>query len=172
MNLAIDATNVKRRLARKQFVNACAQRVDVVKMSAALTFELLRTHVSECAAPALLHCYHAHRISQAPGNSKIGHFELAALIHHQIRRLQITMDDLFVIVCVVQRIAELAHPVVQFGCLKDFVLLVATQTRECVAIDVFHRNAARAIVVHKVVNAHDVFVGEFQATSRLALEIA
>jgi hypothetical protein len=26
--------------------------------------------------------------------------------------------------------------------------------------------------VHKVVNAHDVFVGEFQATSGLALEIA
>src|SRR4029453_4238685 len=33
-------------------------------------------------------------------------------------------------------------------------------------------NAARAFVVHKVINANDVFVSEFQATSGLALEIA
>src|SRR5438128_714421 len=126
----------------------------------------------ERAAPSLLHRYYAHRIAQAPGNPKVGHFELAALIHHQVCRLQITMDDMRVVVRVVERIAELAHPIGQFGRLKDLSLLVAPQTRKRVAIDVFHRYAARAFVVHKIVNAHDVFVGEFQATSRLALEIA
>jgi hypothetical protein len=82
------------------------------------------------------------------------------------------MDDVRVVVCVVERIAKLAHPFGQFGGLKDFSLLVAAQIRKGVAIDVFHRNAARAFVVHKVVDADDVFVGEFQATSCLALEIA
>ena len=82
------------------------------------------------------------------------------------------MDDVRVVVRVVERIAELAHPIGQFGRLKDLSLLVAAQIRKGVAIDVFHRNAARAFVVHKVVNAHDVLVGQFQTTLCLALEIA
>src|SRR5438034_4801562 len=82
------------------------------------------------------------------------------------------MDDVGVVVRVVDRIAELAHPIAQFGRLKDLALFIAAQTGKGVAIDIFHRNAARAFVVHKVVNAHDVLVGEFQATSGLALEIA
>src|SRR5206468_4805265 len=86
-NLPIEVTDIKRRLAGEQLVNACAKRVDVIKMAAALAFQLLRTHVSECAASAACHRYHAHRITQAAGNSKIGYFELAALIDHQISRL-------------------------------------------------------------------------------------
>ena len=82
------------------------------------------------------------------------------------------MDDVRVVVRIVERIAELAHPIGQFGRLKDFSLLVTAQIRKGIAIDIFHRNAARALVVHEVVNADDVLVREFQATSRLALEIA
>ena len=171
-NLVIDITDIKRRLAGEQLVNARAKRIDIVEMSAPLALELLRTHVRECAASAARHRYHAHRIAQAAGNPKVGHFELATLIHHQISRLEIAMDDVRVVVRVVERIAELAHPIGQFGSLKDLSLLIAAQMGKRVAIDVFHRNAARAFVVHEVVNADDVFVGEFQATSRLALEIA
>src|SRR6266536_5875987 len=106
MDLPVDITRIERRLAREQIVDSCAQRVDIVEMSAALTFQLLRTHVSECAAPALLHCYHAHRIAQAPGNPKVGHLELAALVDHQVDRLEITMDDVRVVMRVIERIAE------------------------------------------------------------------
>src|SRR5947199_7402066 len=99
-------------------------------MSAALTRYLLRTHVRECAASAARHRYHAHRIAQAAGNPKVGHFELATLIHHQISRLEIAMDDVRVVVRIVERIAELAHPIGQFGRLKDFSLLVSAQSRK------------------------------------------
>ncbi len=98
-------------------------------MSAPLAFELLRTHVSKCPAPATCHRNHAHRIAQAPGDPKIGHLELATLIDHQISRLQIAMDDPRVVVRVIQRIAELAYPIAQFGRLKDLVLFIAAQTR-------------------------------------------
>src|SRR4029450_1527176 len=107
-NLPIDVTEIKRRLAREQLVNARPQRIDVVEMSAPLAFQLLRTHVSECAASAAGLRYHAHRIFEAAGNSKIGHLEFAALIHHQIRWLKIAMDDVGVVVRVLERIAALA----------------------------------------------------------------
>ena len=172
MDLPVDIAGIKGRLTCQQFVEAGAQRIDIVEMSAALAAELLRTHVRECAASAARHRYHAHRISQAARNPKVGHFELAALVDHQVGRLEIAMDDVRVVVRVVERIAELADPIGQFGRLKDFSLLIAAQIRKRVAIDIFHRNAARAFVVYEVVNADDVLVGEFQATSRLALEIA
>ena len=111
VDLSIDVTGIKRRLAREQFVNAGPQRIDVIEMSAPLAFELLRTHVSECAASAAGLCYHAHRIFEAAGDSKIGHLEFAALIDHHIGWLEIAMDDVRVVVGVVERIAELAHPI-------------------------------------------------------------
>ncbi len=81
------------------------------------------------------------------------------------------MNDAGAIVRVIERIAELARPGRNFVWLKNLVLFVGPQIREGVAIDVLHRNAGRALVLHKVVNPHDVGMGQLETAACLALEV-
>src|SRR5262249_36822790 len=164
-NLPIDVSGIKGRLAGKQLVNARAYRVDIIQMRAALALQLLRTHVSKRPAPATRHRDHAERVAQAAGDPKVGHFELAALIDHQIRRLQIPMDDPRVVVRIVERIAKLIHPIGHFGRFKDLSLFIAAQFRWGVAIDVFHGNAGRTFILTDFDNAHTSLVISFHPTS-------
>ena len=82
------------------------------------------------------------------------------------------MDDPGMIVSIIERITKLADPIFQFIGLKDLVRFVRAQVRESIAIHIFHRDAARSLVMHKVVDAHNILVRELEASSRLALEIA
>ena len=82
------------------------------------------------------------------------------------------MDNACVIVRVIERVTQLADPLFQLSRLKDFSLLIHTQTRECVAVHVFHRNAAVHFVMNEVVNSNDVLMSELQAPARLAFEVA
>ena len=79
------------------------------------------------------------------------------------------MDDARAMVRVIERIAQLAGPRAQLERLENLLPLVAAHTRKSVPIDVFHGDAARAFVIHEVVDPHDVRVGEFQTAPRLAL---
>src|SRR5205823_2762428 len=81
------------------------------------------------------------------------------------------MDNMRVVVGIVERVAELAHPIGQFCSLKDSLLLIAAQSRKGLAIDIFHRNATGAVVVDEIVNSHDMGMSEFQAALGLALEL-
>src|SRR6266480_2787642 len=107
-------------------------------MRAALAIELLRAHVSEGATPPLLQREQLERLSQSARNSKVRDLEIAILIYHQIRRLQIAMDDARPLVRVIERIAKLSHPDRQLVRLKDFLFLSATQTGERLAIHILH----------------------------------
>src|SRR5207249_3140635 len=61
-------------------------------MSSTLAVELLRAHVNERAAPPLLLDYEQlERLSKSARNPKVRDLEIAALIHHQVCRLQIGM---------------------------------------------------------------------------------
>ena len=172
MYLPIDVAGIKWRSARKQFINAGAERINIVEMSAALAIELLRTHVKKRAAFPALHCQHAHRVAQAARDAEVGDFQIAALIYHQIRRLEIAMDNAGVIVGVIECIAKLADPVLEICRFKNLVRFVCAQIRQGIAVDVFHRNATRHFVVHKIVNADNVLVGQLQAAPRFAFQIA
>src|SRR5438105_15557987 len=125
-------------------------------MRAAFAIELLRTHVNQRAAPTLLHREQLERLSQSPRNPKIRDLEIAPLIDHQVRRLQIAMDDADAIVRINERITKLCDPARQLVRLKDFLFLLATQTGERLAIHILHRNAAGALVMHEVMNSNDV----------------
>ena len=81
------------------------------------------------------------------------------------------MNDARVVVRVIERVAELAGPFVQLVRFKNLVRLVRAQIGKRVAIDVFHRDAARLIAVHEVVNADDVLVRQVEAAPRLALHV-
>src|SRR6266576_3447750 len=98
-------------------------------MCAALAAELLRAHINERAAPTLLHRQSAHGITETARDTKVRHLQIAPLIHHQVCRLQITMDDLRVIVRVIERVTKLTRPGSDLIRLEDFLLLLSSQVR-------------------------------------------
>src|SRR6266550_7638283 len=107
-------------------------------MRAAFAIELLRTHVNQSAAPSLLSRQHAHRITQAASDTEVGDFDFATLIDHQVGWFQVAMNDARAVVRILERITSLACPSAQFKGLKNLLWLVAPQTRQCLAIDIFH----------------------------------
>src|SRR6266566_4591511 len=121
-------------------------------MRAALAAELLRAHINERAAPTLLHRQPAHGITETARYAKVRHLQIAPLIHHQVCRLQITMDDLRAIMRIIERVTKLTGPVSDLIRFKDFLLFLSSQVRQRFAIDVLHRNTAGALVVYEVVN--------------------
>src|SRR6266516_3445700 len=140
-------------------------------MGSALAIELLRTHVAERAAPALLAREQLERLSQSARYPKVRNLEIATLIDHQVRRLQIAMNDSRAIVRVIERITKLSDPDRQLLRAKDFLFLSTTQTGERLAIYIFHRNAARSLVMHEVVNSNDVWMSQLERAPGLALQI-
>src|SRR5207248_7065323 len=84
----------------------------------------------------------------------------------------VPVNDARVIVRIIERVTELARPFVQLVRFKNLVWLVGAQIGKRVAVDVFHRDAARLIAVHEIVNANDVLVRQVQAAPRLALHVA
>src|SRR5437867_3704679 len=107
-------------------------------MGPPFSVQLLWAHVTESAAPALLHGEQLERLSQSARNPKVRDLEIAALIHHQVGRLQIAMDYPRAIVRVIERITQLSDPNRQLVRLKDFLFLSATQTDEGLAIHILH----------------------------------
>src|SRR6266404_2132460 len=81
------------------------------------------------------------------------------------------MDDARPIVSVIECLAKLADPCAQFGRFKHLLFLLAAQTGEGLAIDIFHRNATGAVVVDEIVNPHDMRMSQFEAALGLALEL-
>src|SRR5207248_10991541 len=55
----------------------------------------------------------------------------------------------------IEGVAQLARPFRQLVWPEDFVRLVRAQIRKRIAIDVFHRDAARLVAVHEIVNPDD-----------------
>ena len=171
MDLAVDITGIKRGLAREKVVQGRAYGVDVVEMCGAFAVELLRTHINQRPAPALFHGQPADRITQTARDPKVGDLQLAPLIHHQVRRLEIAMNDLRVIVRVIESVTELTSPGPDLIWLKNLPFFLCAQIRKGFAVDVFHRDASRAFVVHEVVNAHNVLMSQLETALRLPLQL-
>src|SRR6266853_4131098 len=127
-------------------------------MCGAFAVELLRTHINESPASALFHRQPADRITETARNPKVGHLQIAPLIHHQVRRLEIAMNDLRVIVRVIESVTKLTSPGPDLIWLENLPFFLCAQIRKRFAVDVLHRNAARAFVMYKVVNAHNVLM--------------
>ena len=81
------------------------------------------------------------------------------------------MNDARVVVGVIERVTKLTDPVPQLVRLENLARLVCSQIGKRVAVDVFHRDASRDVVVHKIVDAHNIFVSELEASPCFALEI-
>lgn len=99
MKYSVDVAGIERRLTREQLIDRRAEGIDIIEMSAPLAVELLRAHVNERAAGAACMREHAHGISQAAGDSEVGHLQITALIYHEI-----VMHDARVIVRVIASI--------------------------------------------------------------------
>ena len=72
---------------------------------------------------------------------------------------------------VIERPTELAQPDFQFRRLKDLVFLLKPQRGESGAIHIFHRNGGGIRVVHKIVNANNVWMCQPKTLAGLALKI-
>ena len=81
------------------------------------------------------------------------------------------MNDLRVVVRVIERVTKRARPHSDLIWLKNLLLFFCAQVGKRFAVDVLHRDAGRAFVVHEIVNAHDVFVGEVEAAPGFSFEI-
>src|SRR5437016_10872778 len=92
-NLSIHVSGIERWSAGQHLVKTGAQGINVVEVITAFAVELLRAHVKQSAAFAPIHRQHAHRVAQTASNAEVGDFQIAALIDHQIRGLEIAMND-------------------------------------------------------------------------------
>src|SRR5436309_3432471 len=81
------------------------------------------------------------------------------------------MNHARVIVRVIERVTELTRPGSDLVRLKDLLLFLGAQVGKRFAIDVFHRNAAGAFVVHEIVNPDDMRMSQFQAALRLMFKL-
>ena len=81
----------KRPLAGKDFVKHKAKRINVAPRADFFSFKLLRSHVRRSAAPDISPL---NLVGDA-GQTKIGNHHLPAAIEHNVRRLQIAMQDAF-----------------------------------------------------------------------------
>ena len=72
-------------------------------MRPAFSVQLLWTHICERSARPARVCEHRHRIAQAARDSKVGNFEIAAFVYHQVRRLEIAVNNTRVSVRVIER---------------------------------------------------------------------
>ena len=80
------------------------------------------------------------------------------------------MDDLALKVCVIERLADAGEP---FGHLlggEDSVVRGGTQFGKRFAIHKFHRNGGLVLIIHKVVDSHDVRMGKLKTATRLGFE--
>src|SRR5438045_8146402 len=98
-------------------------------MRAALAVELLRAHINERATSTLFHRQSARGITETARYTKVRHLQVAPLVHHQVRRLQIAMDALRLFVRIIECVTKLAHPASDLFRLKDFLLLFSSQVR-------------------------------------------
>src|SRR5205085_4961492 len=109
--------------------------------------------------------------AHAASDAKIGDLQLAALVYHQVRRLKIAMNDAREIVCVIERIAQLGDPFLQFFRLEHLLRFVGAEVGKRIAINVFHRDTTSAFVIGKIVDAHNVLVRQLEAASGFTLQV-
>ena len=81
------------------------------------------------------------------------------------------MNDAREIVCVIERIAQLGDPFLQFFRLERLLRFVGAEVGKRIAINVFHRDATSALVIGEIVNAHNVLVSQLKAASGFTLQI-
>src|SRR6266446_2967374 len=140
-------------------------------MCGAFAVELLRTHINESPASALFHGQPADRITETARDPKVGHLQIIPLIHHQVRRLEIAMNDLRMVVRVIESVTELTSPGPDLIRLKNLSFFLCAQIRKRFAVDILHRNTSRAFVVHKVINPHNVLMSQLETALRLPLQL-
>ena len=81
------------------------------------------------------------------------------------------MNNANVVVGIVQRFRELFHPIHQLIRFEYLLFSIRAQVGNCVSVHIFHRDATGVLVVHKIINAHDILVGKLETALGFALQI-
>ena len=138
---------VERALAGEELVEDEAERVDVAARRDLAAGELLGRHVGRRAG--------ADRFTGDAGEAEVGDADLAAAVEHDVRRLEIAMDDA-ALVRGGESGADLPRDLERaiFREAAD----AAEQRREILAVHVLHRQERVAVDLADVVDAADVRV--------------
>jgi hypothetical protein len=109
---------------------------------------------------------------EAAGDAEVGDLELAGARQEQIGRLEVAVDDPGRPMRIIERRAELCDEWRQFGDGDAALRVGRLPGRQAAAVDEFHRDGRHRPVFDKIIDAHDVRVGQLQAAAGLLLELA
>lgn len=163
-DLGQDFTRVKWWFACQQFIEGGADGVNVIGHRGLFPHGLLGAHVHERTGNAsFVHGGLGEAVGDAAGNAEVGDFKPSLMVHHEVGRLEVAVDDFDIVVGVVEGLAKLADPRLQFLHLKHLGGAGEPQIGQRVARHVFHGDAGAIFVLEKVEKFDDVGMGKFQA---------
>ena len=137
-----------------------AERVDVAARRHFAAGELFRGHVGGRTG--------AQRLARRAGEAEVGDPDLAVAVEHDVRRLQIAMDDAPV-VGGGETGADLAREL--DGAVLGEASDAADQRREILAVHVFHRQERVPLVLADVIDAADVGMRDLPRHSHFRVEL-
>ena len=151
---------VERAAAGEDLVEHQAERVDVAARRDLAAGELLGRHVGRRAG--------AQHFAGGAGEAEVGDPDLAAAVEHDVRRLEIAMDD--------AAIVRGGEPGADLPRELDRAVLreaadAAEQRREILAVHVFHREERVALEFADVVDAADVRVRHLPRHPHFGVEL-
>ena len=154
---------VERFLAGEQLVEHQPQRVDIALGGDFRALQLLRRHVGRGAVAHL----GAGKLVGDGGQSEIHDDHFAALVHHDVLRLQVAMDH----AAVVRRGEPGAQLARRFeGLVGGQAADAQQQVGQVFAVHVFHGDERHAFDFADVVDAADVGVGDLAGHAHFAVE--
>ena len=161
----------KRRLTRRQLVEHAASGVNIGAGIRRLTPRLLRGEVlgGTNDRGRLRHC--RRRIRQGPGDAEVHHLHRAGVGDHDVRRLDIPVDDAR-LVAEVQRLQDLGH---DGGCIREphFAVLL-DDVAQRFPLHALHHDIGHGAILRRglagVVYRHDRRVVQLRSVLSLAAE--
>ena len=153
----------ERQLTGEDFIQHQAERVNIALDGDLFTGQLLRRHVGRSAVAD----FGTFDFSGQPGESEIGEEHLAAAIQHDVRGLQVAVEDALLV--------RGGEPGAEFA--RDFEGLIggqpanpAEQGAEVFAIHVLHGEEILTLQLAEVIDAADVGMGHLARHAHLIAE--
>ena len=107
-DLMRDVAREERRFARQQFVKRGPQGIDIVRHLRMFAGDLLWTHVGQRAARSVAVGDTTYGVAHGRRDSEIGQLQSALAVHHDVARLEVSMDHPFAM-GIIQRRAQLLN---------------------------------------------------------------
>ena len=127
---------VEGRTAGQKLIDRCAKGIHIISFLGCGPLHLLRAHVERGAAHKALHGGAAQGIGHRRRNPKIRQLQAAGAADHDIARLEVPMDDFF-LMGIFKGVGQLQHPILDRHPIEDSIGLGGGNGGEIGAIHKF-----------------------------------